>query len=56
MRKVEIQCDHCGKSINPMIDFEDLTIDVEFTRIRNVDLCVDCLGELCKLVSDFIKR
>lgn len=55
MRETVMYCDHCGKDIDPMIDYEDIHINMDFKWI-NADLCIDCLDELYKLVSDFVKK
>lgn len=48
-------CDHCGKRLDTMNDYED--IDIQMTDwFSGVDLCADCFDELEKLVTDFIHR
>jgi hypothetical protein len=55
MKETKIYCDHCGKSIDPMVDFDDITIEMSYKFI-NVDLCYDCLYNLYEIVSDFVNK
>ena len=58
MRK--IYCDHCGKAVNWMADYTDLTIDMKredyHTVFPAVDLCVDCFKELKRLIDKFCEK
>lgn len=45
-------CDHCGKCLDSMKDYEDYNLS-EFLR---VDLCADCLKEFEKIINKFLNR
>lgn len=45
-------CDHCGKRIDGMKDYEDYSI----TRFSQADLCTECFEELEKMIRAFLHR
>ena len=46
-------CDHCGKRLDPMKDYEECELD-KYGLIR-ADLCAECYGELEAMVQRFLK-
>lgn len=54
MIKTEIFCDHCGKKLDPMSDYTDVTIEAAHKWI-NADLCTDCLEKLYLKIGEFVK-
>ncbi len=52
MTKNAIFCDHCGKEIDQMIDYDDVTIKCAH-EWKDVDLCEDCFNELWDFISKF---
>ena len=55
MRRSEMYCDHCGKVIDPMADFDDTTIEMAH-KWTTADLCAECLEELYDIVLAFCKQ
>ena len=55
MTKHRIFCDHCGKEMDIMRDFDDLQIDMGH-KWTTTDLCAECLDELYNLVCSFCKQ
>ena len=55
MRDHNIYCDHCGKTLNTMIDFDDITIEID-CKWTTVDLCTECLDKLYDIVCNFCTR
>ena len=55
MRDNKIYCDHCGKELHIMHDFDDIQIDMGH-KWTTADLCAECLDKLYNLVCDFCKR
>lgn len=54
MKEVKSCCDHCGKELNPMHDYEDEELDLgQYIRF---DVCVECYTELAQLVKDFLHK
>ena len=47
-------CDHCGKKLDPMNDYEDL--DIEILTIKTVDLCLSCEEELERMICTFVGK
>ena len=45
-------CDHCGKELDAMKDYDDVKIELGHLW-REHDLCADCLEELKELVDKF---
>lgn len=54
MKEYNIYCDHCGKELDTMHDFDDLTIELDF-KWTTADLCAECLDKLYDIVCDFLK-
>lgn len=54
MRVNKCFCDHCGKELEAMHDYEDVDISVD-RPLMNTDLCVECFDELCKQIERFCK-
>lgn len=55
MTEHKIYCDHCGKELDTMRDFDDLQIEMAHKWIT-ADLCVECLDELYKITREFCKK
>lgn len=55
MIKTEFFCDHCGKKLDPILDFQYVSIAVAHKWI-NADLCTDCLEKLYLKISEFVKE
>lgn len=55
MTETKIYCDHCGKELDAMHDFDDLTIEMEHKWLVT-DLCTECLDKLYDSVCDFCKK
>lgn len=47
-------CDHCGKKLDPMSDYEDL--EIEMLTFKSVDLCLSCMEELERMVCAFVGK
>lgn len=54
MTETKIYCDHCGKVLDRMIDFCDITIEANH-KYQDVDLCVDCFENLWEQISEYCK-
>ena len=54
MRDNKIYCDHCGKEMDTMSDFDGVQIDMAHKWIT-ADLCAECLDKLYDLVCNFCK-
>ena len=52
MRETKIYCDHCGKVLDCMKDYDDITIDYKKDYI-DTDLCNECLDDLGKIIKTF---
>lgn len=52
MKENKIYCDHCGKELNRMTDYDDINIELGHIW-RKHDLCAECLEELKTLVDNF---
>lgn len=46
-------CDHCGKVIDPMKDYEGLDITLNHVSIKG-DLCGTCFNGLVKSIKDYM--
>lgn len=46
-------CDHCGKHLDGMKDYQEVELDMLYGRI---DLCAGCYAELIELIKDFVRR
>ena len=55
MKDNKIYCDHCGKELDTMHDFDDIQIDMAH-KWTTADLCAECLDKLYDLVCDFCER
>ena len=61
MTKNITYCDHCGKTLDPMKDATEITIDLHYHmeyymdnwKVDDVDLCHDCLEELWNFINKF---
>ena len=57
MKEYKIYCDHCGKELDTMHDFDDIQIDMVAHKCTiTTDLCAECLDKLYNLVCDFCER
>lgn len=54
MIKTKRYCDHCGKELDKMKDYDDTLITISYKE-AGVDLCSECFDELCDTVIDFCK-
>jgi hypothetical protein len=55
MKKLIVICDHCGKKLDEIKDYEDTqfnTIDEWFTA----DLCAECYTEISRITKEFCKK
>ena len=52
MKSNKIYCDHCGKELDTMHDFDDTQIDMAH-KWTTADLCAECLNELYEVVCTF---
>lgn len=52
MRETKIYCDHCGRELDCMKDYEDITIEGAKKDI-NTDLCTKCADDLDKIIETF---
>lgn len=55
MEENKIYCEHCGKEIDPMRDYDNLQIDMGH-KWYNTDLCIECLDKLYDIVINFCKK
>lgn len=55
MTEIKVYCDHCGKELDCMTDYTDITIEAAHKMI-NVDLCKDCFERLCEQINKFCER
>ena len=55
MKKTVFTCDHCGKEIDELHSYTDMTID-DFDDIVEVDLCFNCYKELNDIVMQYINK
>lgn len=55
MKETNIYCDHCGKALDTMLDYADLTIEASHIWTPT-DLCAECFDKLCKVICDFCKK
>ena len=46
-------CDHCGKKLEPMVDYGDLQLELK--TLIMCDLCADCLNEIEDIVCRFLR-
>ena len=52
MTVIKTYCDHCGKEIDTMIDYNDCQLDIGY-EVVTVDLCKECLDMLLMTVKNF---
>ena len=55
MKENKIYCDHCGKVLDTMTDFDDVQIEMAH-KWTTADLCAECLDELYDIVCAFCER
>lgn len=55
MKENNVLCDHCGKHLDRMTDYEDINIELGHLW-RQHDLCAECLEELKSLVDNFCDK
>lgn len=48
-------CDHCGKVLDEMHDYPESNIDICYNYVL-CDLCAECVEELTRLVSGYVKK
>lgn len=54
MTETKTYCDHCGKVLNDMHDYCDITIEVD--EFIKADLCKACYVELGNIARAFVKK
>ena len=52
MKEYKIYCDHCGKELDTMKDFDDTQIEMAH-KWTTVDLCSECGDELWEVIDKF---
>lgn len=55
MTVIKSYCDHCGKEIEVMRDYDEIDIEV-CAQWFKVDLCKECGEQLNKIVAEFCKK
>ena len=55
MTEIKVFCDHCGKLLDEMSDYTDITIEAAHKMV-NADLCTDCFESLCDKIYSFCER
>lgn len=55
MKKWTTICDHCGKEMDLMIDYEAVEFDTE-DEFLQVDLCSECYKEISSIIKQFCRR
>lgn len=55
MKSNKIYCDHCGKEMDGMTDFDNTLIEMAH-KWTTADLCAECLDELYEVVCAFCKK
>lgn len=55
MQVTKIYCDHCGKELSTMNDYDDCDVNLPDRRV-NTDLCSDCAEKLSKLIAEFLNK
>lgn len=55
MQEYKIYCDHCGKELDTMKDYNDTLVEIAYHWF-NTDLCSDCLEELYDTICKFCER
>ena len=53
MMETKTYCDHCGKELDAMKDYTEISIDIP-TDIINADLCVSCYNGLIAEISEYL--
>lgn len=49
----QVACDHCGKPLDTMKDYDDLDIVMNHVTIK-ADLCDACFKGLNKYIKDYV--
>lgn len=52
MTEIKTYCDHCGKLLGGMVDYNEITVEAAHKFIRP-DLCCDCFEKLWDMISEF---
>lgn len=55
MTEIKVYCDHCGKVLDEMSDYTDITIEAAHKMV-NADLCTDCFEKMCDIIYKFCKE
>lgn len=55
MMEIKTYCDHCGKALDEMSDYVDVTIEVAHKR-KHTDLCVECFEKMFVVLDDFCNK
>lgn len=50
------KCDHCGKELDGMKDCTECELDLAYDLFTDVDLCTNCIKDLCQYVKVFLNR
>lgn len=49
-------CDHCGKKLDNMNDYDGIEISISYEYFGDVDLCSDCFKEFVSKTKEYINR
>ena len=55
MTEIKVYCDHCGKVLDCMSDYTDITIEAAHKMV-NADLCTGCFELLTDKINKFCKK
>ena len=55
MKELVTTCDHCGKKMDSMSDYEDIEYDTLNNWLK-VDLCSKCYEEISYIIQEFCSR
>lgn len=55
MQKMVYTCDHCGKKMNEMTDYVDISFDIIDNWIHT-DLCLECYEKISHIIKEFCSR
>lgn len=56
MLHIHRTCDHCGKQLNSMHDYTEISIDPGGICYIDADLCRECMNDLVKQICEFVKQ
>lgn len=57
MQRMLIRCDHCGKILDPMHDYDNIEITIcsPLPNSDSVDLCKECFDDLVSRVEAYLR-